>query len=804
MSARSRFPLQLAVLLAGGAAAAGEPDEELTRLRSLLTPPDSGFVYRADRFVDYVEQDSILLDGNAVVEHRGARLESAQMVYLRDRRVVVARAGVDSAGRPFGMPTLTRGEDVLKGESIVYDTESGEGVIRDGRIGHGDGFYAGRRIRTRSEEEFHVRSGSYTTCDEEVPHFDFYSPRIKVLLGDMAIARPVYFRIAERRLLWIPFYVFSLREDRQSGVLTPGFGRRRVSYDSHLSEWEVRDLGYYLAPSDHWDLTLAADLRQRSGWLSRAALAYAWRYRFDGRVETDLQSFQSGDRTSWSWRVTGNHRQDLGPGSSLSASGTFVSDGDFLRNNATSLRQRLQRTLRSNVRYDRRWREAGWSLSAGASRTEYLSSGRSHVVLPEFSLRSSRKALFQKSGGPSATARGRWDSRVYYDGSLRLVNTRRQDSASRSEQTRGEASLRLSSQQRPAGWLNLNTGLSSRWVDPDLRDGGAVGVRRDELRASATLSQTLYGLFHPGLGAVTALRHMVKPDAGFTFSAARADSGGLGFRGRAGDWRPSRRLNFGLRNTFWVKLLHGEDEETKHRLAHLTLGTSYDFDRPRRPLSDLTTRLTLDGGRRLNTRLSLSSEFYDEEERMILPRVRRFEVNTTLRLASRPGRGEGDEEREDPYGTMGRGGGTGYGQEPYGSYRSGGGFGYDRGLQQDIRRVPGRRLQFVHYYSRERRFGGGTRERSWLRASVGGRVAGVWHLDYSVSYDLSSPGTALFDAGRVTAELLSLQRSFHDWTATLNIEPSGFARSRAFYFKAQLKDIPQIRFERGDRRRRIG
>ena len=48
--------------------------------------------------------------------------------------------------------------------------------------------------------------------------------------------------------------------------------------------------------------------------------------------------------------------------------------------------------------------------------------------------------------------------------------------------------------------------------------------------------------------------------------------------------------------------------------------------------------------------------------------------------------------------------------------------------------------------------------------------------------------------------LLSLQREFHDWTATLNLEPSSFQRDRAFFFKAQLKDIPQIKFERGDRR----
>jgi hypothetical protein len=60
---------------------------------------------------------------------------------------------------------------------------------------------------------------------------------------------------------------------------------------------------------------------------------------------------------------------------------------------------------------------------------------------------------------------------------------------------------------------------------------------------------------------------------------------------------------------------------------------------------------------------------------------------------------------------------------------------------------------------------------------------------------------ALLSSARVTAELLSIQREFHDWTATVNLEPSRFSRDHAFYFKAQFKDIPQIRFERGDSRR---
>ncbi len=35
---------------------------------------------------------------------------------------------------------------------------------------------------------------------------------------------------------------------------------------------------------------------------------------------------------------------------------------------------------------------------------------------------------------------------------------------------------------------------------------------------------------------------------------------------------------------------------------------------------------------------------------------------------------------------------------------------------------------------------------------------------------------------------------------TFNVKPSSFARERAFYFKFQFKDIPQLQFERGDSR----
>ena len=146
------------------------------------------------------------------------------------------------------------------------------------------------------------------------------------------------------------------------------------------------------------------------------------------------------------------------------------------------------------------------------------------------------------------------------------------------------------------------------------------------------MSQTVYGLFHPRVGRVTSLRHVLKPDVGFSFGATRSDTGGVGFSGRGGPWKANRRLTLRLSNSLWVKYLQNDEEEAKARLAQLNLSTSYDFDRDRRPLSDLGTSFTVEAGRRLNSRLSLRSEFYDDEDDLLtLPRLRQFEVTTTLR-----------------------------------------------------------------------------------------------------------------------------------------------------------------------------
>lgn len=758
----------------------------LQQARALLTQAqgqgqDDSFAYQATYMRYYEVGDSLLLQGQARVLHKDAQLEAAEIVFRRALNQVEARAALDSTGRVVGHPVLRQGDQTLRGERILYDLSTEQGTILKGKIHRDKGFYAGRLIQTRGDAEFHVYQGSYTTCDADHPHFDFYSPRIKVLAGDLAVARPVYFRIKKRRLLWIPFYVFSLREGRQSGLLTPSFGQRALRFGARQSEWEVRNLGYYLAPNDYWDLSLAADLRQRSGWLGRARLNYAARYRFRGHVSTQFENRQEGRTATRNWRLEFRHSQELGRDASLRANGTFQSNTSFALDNSASLQDRLNRLLRSNLSYTRRWRGSGNSFGLKASQTKNLDTETFTTILPELSLRKSRKPIWgQAPQGPSRPSRQNlpWYSRIYYDGNASLRNTQRGTRTDTTSQTRAQVSWRVSAQYHPFPWLNLSPSLNQDWQDQDLRERTVRSQRRDRFSTRTALSQTFYGLFNPSIGPLQALRHVLKPSIAFNYQASRADTGGvLGFGGDGSRLQHRQRLNFRLDNTFWAKILRDEQEH-KTRLVQLNFSTGYDFEKEENRLDDLQTTLSVEAGRYLNSRLTLRHQFYDEQNRLHLwaPRREQLEVRTSASWSRQATASPMD---ADPTSRFGRES-----------------FGFESGLMRDIdSRRRGSRFQLSHYFSHRR----ASTSRSWVRAAAGFSSGASWHCNYSLNYNLRAPGTRLLATERITSELLSLQKEFHDWTATLNVQPSTFHKNRAFFFKMQLKDIPQLKLERGQR-----
>ena len=80
----------------------------------------------------------------------------------------------------------------MRGESLTYNLSNGRGKVQHGTTKMEDGYYRGDEIRNRADTILLVDRGIYTTCDRiEDPHFHFGSRRMKMIMNDLIIARPI-------------------------------------------------------------------------------------------------------------------------------------------------------------------------------------------------------------------------------------------------------------------------------------------------------------------------------------------------------------------------------------------------------------------------------------------------------------------------------------------------------------------------------------------------------------------------------------------------------------------------------------
>ena len=135
------------------------------------------------------------------------------------------------------------------------------------------------------------------------------------------------------------------------------------------------------------------------------------------------------------------------------------------RDNSVRLNERLNRTLRSNFSYSRRFRESGNSFSLNASQTKNIDTQTRDIVLPELSFRKGRQSLWG-SGKSGRHQRGEkaWYERIYYDGNARLRNVERGTLTDTTRTTRADLGMRVTAQYQPLSWLTLNPTLDESSV----------------------------------------------------------------------------------------------------------------------------------------------------------------------------------------------------------------------------------------------------------------------------------------------------------------------------------------------------
>ena len=776
--------------------------------------------YNADR-IEYVFGDSTLvLAGSAELQYGDVELTAGRLRFHTYTELLTAdflppSPDIDPETNTY--PRLQDADNIVVGERMQYDMKTGEGQIWKGRIRYDEGFFNGDVMRLNADRTYEIEEGTYTTCDN--PNHLHYYLRInqaKIVPEDKAVVRNVTGYILGIPVIYLPVYVFSVKTGRQSGLTVPNYG-------SGVEEGRyLRNLGYYWAPNEYFDLKVTGDVEAKTGFLLRQRFQYRQDRRLTGTASGSWRTDFSGKTTGWD--VAARHRQELLPGLTVRGQGNFAQSLQYLHSTTRGTDPGLLRsTTRSSFAVDKKFGRNSLNLSTSSTSSTGRPSRPTTTLRFRFATRpiiqppkrQTRRGSMPDFSRPRTEIRERWYHSFLFGFNNTLRNRRNNvrigtDTTYTGPDTRYlyrhdtvrtfSNAFNLSAPQKIGDWLKLRpqARYTRTWEQEvgDESDGNIETMEDHSVGMSATT--TLYGLFEPKIGRLTAIRHVVTPDISFT------QTGGSSVR---------KQLRFSVNNILQAKTEHEGREKKYNKLVYVKSSTTYNLHAETNKFSNLATTVRIPS-RRFNVDLSLSHDFYDPEtDAFRRPWLERMTLNTSFNLVG-PRRDEfgdqfGDDQFGDGFSSGGFSGGgfsggglgsSGFGGDSgYGGY---GGYGDDR-FNQRFSQVKGPwTVRLSHRYSIRRSkpddeegFSTSSHE---IRATnrfaladitnplrLSNRVTDSWRVQHSINYD--------YRRKEIVAHSLDLYRPLHCWEFTFRWVPNGI--NKGIYFRINLIAHPDVKFE---------
>ena len=745
--------------------------------------------YNAESIDYFFDNRQVIMNNNANIRYLGRMLKSNTINYYQDYEYMEALGKKDSTGVLINTPKFTdKAGEELDGTEIKYDLETQEGLIISGRTEYDNGFMTAEKIKRASDDTLFVSDGTYTTCDNEHPHFYFKGEKMKFILNDKIIIKPIIAYVQDIPIFWFPFYVFPIARGRQSGFLTPRYGNSRQDgrYFSNI--------GYYYAPSDYYDYKTAGTLRELNGWLVNNWINYNNRNVLSGSVYGSFEDEKREGRRQW--KLSGSHRHTLSQTLSLT-SRINLQSSEFSRNNSPNLYQRMNRNMNSSIRISKKWKKSGNSLIAYASHVKNLDTKNKTSVAPSLSFTMPKKLIFgsektkgkqrkytQKSSDTEKDEDKRWYESLYYTLKADFKNTEKDATKFDSIKDMGFRTS-LSSSNKLMGWLTTNPSFS---LDESFEaTNDSIGYKRtDNISAGVSLNTKVYGTFNPSIGSLVGLRHVISPSISYRFGKRRNYEGehaDVFYRFDKNDNEKGRisSMNISLRNLFQAKTVDG-DKENKIDLFTLDFSSGVDFEKEERPISPIRTILDIKPLKAIKIRLTASHTFYNDNDKfeLLSPYLDNMGVTTNVGLSEKSIGFMGTSSRVNANKNLGR--------DAFDTD-------IDENEEQEEKSVESTsipfKLRFSHFYrvSRSIKIAPGKykyKETHTIKPNLSFSPSKNFSIQYNLYYDIKNK--------TLNHHRLVLKRDLHCWQANLSWVPSGIREG--FYLNIFIKELPDVKIEK--------
>lgn len=382
--------------------------------------------YKANDSIVFTHGNEVYMYGKGVVQFDGMELNADQIEMNMDSSLVYAVGRPDSVGDIVGRPVFKDKSGEYESETMNYNFKTKKGYITNIVTQQGEGYLTGGQTKKMENDEFYMKDGKYTTCDNhEHPHFYLQLTQAKVRPKKNIVTGPAYMVLADVPLpLAIPFGFFPFTEKYSSGIIMPTFG------DELNRGYYLRDGGYYFAINDYFDLALTGEIYTKGSWGINARSAYIKRYKYSGNVDLSFITTITGDKglpdysKMKNFKIAWTHTQDAknNPNMSLSASVNFTTSG-YTRNDLNSYYNAndfTENTKSSSINMTYRVPNSSWSFSATANITQRTQDSTLNVSFPNLTISMGQVYPFKRK---SVVGNERWYEKIQLSYSGRFQNS---------------------------------------------------------------------------------------------------------------------------------------------------------------------------------------------------------------------------------------------------------------------------------------------------------------------------------------------------------------------------------------------
>ena len=376
-----------------------------------------------DSIIPDFENQKVYMYKGGVVNYQTIELKADYIVLDLANKEVYAEGLPDSTGTKVGTPVFKDGNEEFESKTLRYNFETQKGIITDVKTKEGDGFVHSELTKKISPNEFVLRKGKYTTCDNDPPHFYLRMTKAKVISNKKIITGPAYLVLEDFPIYiaMIPFGYFPNSTTYTSGILIPTYG------EEQSRGFYLREGGYYWAANEYFDLAVRGDIYSKGSWATKVHSNYRARYRFNGsfdfsyNLNKDSEQPLPDAKTKKGFSLTWSHSQDAkaNPNRTFSANVNF-STASYDKENALTVRSYLQVQKSSSISYSKKFENSPFNLSLNLRHSQNSIDTTISLSLPELTFNMSKINPFKTKTRVGAI---KWYEKISFSYSGNLKNS---------------------------------------------------------------------------------------------------------------------------------------------------------------------------------------------------------------------------------------------------------------------------------------------------------------------------------------------------------------------------------------------